>query len=86
MSIFYFLYTPVECIIHIVLFRFSNPNPLGSAREGHIITGGGVQPPVYNGFSKGTQVHRFSPSLDSGRVLREMHPYVARYDRGEYLI
>ena len=60
----------------VVLCRFGNPNPLGSAREGH--AGGGVQQALSNGFTKGTQVHRFGANVDTARILRHTHPYVAR--------
>lgn len=66
----------INCIIYC---RFNNPNPVGSAREGHVALGVGVQPPLYNGFSKSTQVHSFGPSLNTARALREMDPYVARF-------
>ena len=60
----------------VILCRFGNPNPLGSAREGH--TGGGVQQALSNGFTKSTQVHRFGANVDTARILRHTHPYVAR--------
>ena len=60
----------------VVLCRFGNPNPLGSAREGH--AGGRVQQALSNGFTKGTQVHRFGANVDTARILRHTHPYVAR--------
>lgn len=60
----------------VLFYRFSNPNPLGSAREGH--TAGLVQQTVANGFTKGTQVHRFGANVDTARILRHSHPYVAR--------
>ena len=54
--------------------RFNDPNPQGSS--GRLV--GGAQPPKLNGFTKSTQVHRFGPTLDTARDLRQMHPYVAK--------
>lgn len=64
-----------------VVARFSNPNPVGSARQGHLTVhrGVGVQPFLPNGFSKSTQVHRFGAPLDTAKTLRKLDPYVARY-------
>lgn len=65
---------------HLSLFlgRFSRPS-LPSA-NGMVPSGWrGVHPPLSNGFSKSTQVHRFGASLNTARTLRENHPYVSRY-------
>ena len=37
-----------------------------------------VHPPVPNGFTKSTQVHRYSPAMDTKQTLRQQHPYAAR--------
>lgn len=64
----------IYCISFYLYCRFNNPNPQVSTRE----PTNGAQPPKLNGFTKGTQIHRFGPTLDTARDLRKMSPYVAK--------